>query len=348
MNNNGRIQIKSPLYRLVPLLLAAVLLETAAAADPAPAVGVHDPHIIKHKDEYFIFATGRRRNLIQTLRSHDLIHWQPAGTVFSALPDWIAEEIPGCRNLWAPDVHFINGRYCVYYSASTFGSQRSLIGLAANQTLDPADPNYAWIDEGKVIESQPGMDFNAIDAGIVTDTDGRLWMTFGSHWKGIYLFELNPKTGKSLHDPPKPKCIARRPGKHAVEAPCIIYRSGFYYLFVSFDQCCRGAESTYNIRLGRAAAITGPYIDADGKHMTEGGGSLILEGGDRFKGPGHNSILFDNEKTVLVYHTYDAQNRGRPILQIRPVHWQDDSWLTLGPPLDSPSSPNPERNEQTP
>lgn len=296
------------------------------------AVSAHDPHMIKQKDYYYIFATGRWRNLIQTIRSRDLISWEPAGSVFASLPDWISEQIPGCRNLWAPDVHYINGRYCVYYSASTFGSQRSLIGLVTSRTLDPADPNYAWVDEGKVIESHPGMEFNAIDAGIITDAEGRVWMVLGSYWKGLKLFELDPKTGKSLFDPPKLYSVARREkGTSAVEAPYLICRNGFYYLFVSFDQCCKGADSTYNIRVGRSKNITGPYVDAEGKSMMEGGGTLVLEGNEQFRGPGHNSVLSDNGTDYLVYHTYDAENRGRPTLQIRPILWQEDGWMKVGP-----------------
>lgn len=320
----------------IRIILATILL-TGITGSSIWAVGVHDPHIIKYKDNYYIFSTGRRGHVVQTIRSRDLINWQPIEDIFQTLPTWISREIPGCRGLWAPDVHFIHGRYCVYYSASTFGSQRSLIGLVTNQTLDPVDPNYAWIDEGKVIESNPGMDFNTIDAGIVTDTEGRIWMTFGSYWKGIYLLELDLKTGKSLFDPPKLYPIARRePGTTAIEAPYIIYRDGYYYLFVSFDQCCKGIESTYNIRVGRAKEIPGPYLDAEGNSMMEGAGTLILEGDQRFKGPGHNSILLDNGTHYLVYHTYDAQNRGRPILQIRLILWQDDGWLKIGPPLESP------------
>ena len=303
----------------------------------SPAVSVHDPHIIKDKDFYYIFSTGRRGHIIQTIRSNDLFNWEPVEDIFKTMPAWISEAIPGCRNLWAPDVHFTDGRYCVYYSASTFGKQRSLIGLITNQTLDPADPNYAWADEGIVIESRPGMEFNAIDAGIVTDAEGRIWMCLGSYWKGIKLLELDPKTGKSLFDPPKMYSIARREeGTTAVEASYLIYRNGFYYLFVSFDQCCKGINSTYNIRVGRSRDITGPYTDADGKSMMEGGGTLVLQGDERFKGPGHNSILSENGTDYLVYHTYDAEDRGRPILQIRPILWQQDGWLKVGDPLSGP------------
>lgn len=315
---------------------ALIITGLGITCETSRAIDLHDPHIIKHEDYYYIFSTGRRGHVIQTSRSQDLLDWEPVKDIFESLPLWITKEIPKCRGLWSPDIHFINGRYCVYYSASTFGSQFSLIGLATNRTLDPADPNYLWTDEGKVIESRPGMDFNAIDAGIVTDAEGRIWLAFGSHWQGIKLFELNPKNGKSIFDPPKLYSIARREqGVNAIEAPYIIYRNGFYYLFVSFDRCCEGADSTYKIMVGRSKKVTGPYVDAHGTSMMEGGGTLVLQGDERFKGPGHNSILSDNGIDYLVYHTYDAQNRGRPTLRIRPILWRQDGWLDVGQPLSS-------------
>jgi arabinan endo-1,5-alpha-L-arabinosidase len=232
-------------------------------------------------------------------------------------------------------VHFINGRYCLYYSASSFGSQRALIGLATNATLNPADPNCKWVDEGKVIESREGMGYNAIDAAVVTDTEGGVWMTFGSFWGGIMMIELHPETGKPFSDKPEVISLARRESPpNAIEAPYIIHRQGYYYLFVSFDNCCRGAESTYKIMIGRSRNVTGPYVDAEGREMLKGGGTLVLEGDDRWKGPGHNSVLSDDGTYYLVHHAYDAENRGRPTLHIRPLKWTEDGWPKAGAPLE--------------
>lgn len=319
------------------LFLVLLLTTTAFGVE---TVNCHDPHIIKDKDYYYVFSTGRGR-IVGQFRSRDLLDWEPVKDVFPAVPEWIKKEIPKCRSLWASDVHLINGQYCLYYSASTFGSQRSIIGLATNTTLDPADPNYLWVDQGKVIESDPNKDFNAIDAGIITDKDNRVWMTWGSFWGGIKLSQLNPKTGKLLSDPPKIYSIGRRePGTKAIEGAYLTYREGFYYLWVSFDNCCKGVKSTYNIRVGRAKEITGPYADKDDKPMMTGGGTLILKTEGRWIGPGHNSVLHDGGDDFLVYHTYDAENRGRPTLQIRPLEWDNAGWPTAGPILQKLADPN--------
>jgi arabinan endo-1,5-alpha-L-arabinosidase len=317
--------------------LVLLLTTTAFGVELADC---HDPHILSQDDWFYVFSTGRRGHIIGSIRSQDLINWEPTPEIFKAVPEWIKKEIPRCRGLWAPDIHRIGDRYCLYYSASTFGSQRSFIGLATNKTLDPNSPDYAWTDQGNVIASDPNKDFNAIDAGIITAKDGRVWMTWGSYWRGIKLAELNPKTGKLLSDPPKIYSIAKREaGTTAIEGAYSTYRDGFYYLWVSFDTCCKGINSNYNIRLGRSKEITGPYADKDGKAMTDGGGTLILQTEGRWIGPGHNSVLTVGKQDYLVYHTYDAENRGRPILQIRPLEWDKDGWPTPGPILNKPVKP---------
>jgi len=309
--------------------------QPSAEIQPLPFVDIHDPHIIRHKDFYYIYSTGRRGQVIGAIRSNDLKRWYRIDSPLAAVPDWVTEQIPRCRSLWASDVHLINGRYCLYYSASTFGSQRSMIGMLSNTTLDPADAAYKWVDEGKIIESDRGKDFNAIDAAVAADEQGRVWLCFGSFWGGIKMIELDAGTGKALGDNPTVYSLARRQqGTSAIEAPYIIRRGQWYYLFVSFDACCRGAQSTYNIRVGRSQNILGPYRDADGIPMLDGGGTLVLEGGQRYKGPGHNSILQDGGTDYLVYHTYDAQNRGMSILQIRPLVWDSDGWPHPEAPLE--------------
>ncbi len=118
--------------------------------------------------------------------------------------------------------------------------------------------------------------------------------------------------------------VAQRPDKpDAVEASFLIRHSGVYYLFASYDFCCRGVNSTYYTVVGRSAAATGPFIDRDGKSMLEGGGTVVLSASDRWKGPGHCAVLQDADADYIVYHAYDAQNNGRPTLRINRLDWRD-------------------------
>ncbi|MCU0959672.1 MAG: arabinan endo-1,5-alpha-L-arabinosidase [Pirellulaceae bacterium] len=316
------------------VLCAGVLLPAAddilvGAADPTIAVlpGAASP--------YFVFATGRG---IPIFQSRDLVTWTRAGRVFDAdVPAWAAAAIPGARGIWAPDISFREGQWRLYYSVSTFGSQRSVIGLVTNQTLDPQDPEYRWVDQGLVLESHPGVDnFNAIDAACFVDQASRHYLFWGSFWSGIKVVELDAETGKPRPGAQPLAVAARAPRTDppAIEAPFVIWREGHYYLFVSYDMCCDGARSTYKVMVGRADEACGPYRDRDGRAMVDGGGTLVLASYDRWRGPGHNAVLQTDRGDFLVHHTYDMHDlRAARVLQIRPVYWSPDGWPVVGEPV---------------
>lgn len=287
-------------------------------------ITAHDPTLMKAGKMYYRFVTGVG---IPIACSSDRVTWAACGRVFLAKPAWTIQEVPGVAELWAPDIAFFNGKYHLYYSASTFGSNLSVIGLATTPTLDQSSPDYAWQDEGLVVKSTFSDNFNAIDPNIVLDPQGQPWLAYGSFWSGIKLRRLDPQTGKPPQGDTEVIDLASRPeDPHAIEAAFILPRSGEFFLFVSFDQCCQGANSTYNIRVGRASAITGPYLDREGKKMLEGGGTLLLDGKTRWRGPGHNSILIDEGVTYLVYHAYDAEHAGTPVLHIEELLWDKQGW----------------------
>lgn len=324
--------------RRLSLLVALLLLCPGAAGQAALELSgdvrhVHDPTVIREGRTFYLFST---RAGLSVRCSEDLRRWRLCGDVFGHLPGWAVAEVPGLRGLWAPDVSYFNGRYHLYYSASTFGSNRSAIGLATTPTLDPASEKYSWTDHGKVIGSTPADDWNAIDPHVVLDEAGRPWLSFGSFWGGIKLRRLDPATGKPSAEDATLYPLASRPRTPelpgAVEAPAIYRRGGYFYLFVSFDLCCRGARSTYHLRVGRARRVTGPYLDRDGKPLMEGGGTLLLEGGGRWAGPGHCAILPTEGGERLVYHAYDTTWRGTPTLRISPLYWDAEGWPTLTPP----------------
>jgi arabinan endo-1,5-alpha-L-arabinosidase len=268
--------------------------------------------------------------------STDLIHWKKAGRILENLPPWAGREFPSAKSPWAPCVSYFNGLYHLYYALSVFGSNDSCIALATSTTLDPASSGRLWNDGGIVVRTHPGDPYNAIDPDVVLDKEGRPWLSYGSFHEGIVLRRLNAATGTL--DPAHPEVIplARRPGNDAIEAPNIIRHGEYFYLFVSFDFCCRGAKSTYNIRVGRSKAVTGPYRDRNDKPMMEGGGTLVLETQGRLIGPGHSSIFSGNGKEWLAYHFYDAYWNGTPTLQIRPINWTADGWPEAGAPLSPP------------
>jgi len=292
-------------------------------------LGIHDPStIIKCKDRYYVFGTGDN---ILSKSSPDKIVWTAGPAVFTNPPAWTTNAVPGfARTFWAPDVILLNGRYCLYYSVSTWGSQVSAIGLATNPTLDPADPAYKWTDQGIVIQSGNGSPYNTIDPSVSLDAAGNPWMVFGSYWTGIYVVQLNPSTGLRIA-PNSP--TYRVAYNSSIEASCILRKGSYYYLFVNWGSCCDGVNSTYHIRVGRSTSITGPYLDRNGIDMVNNGGTLFLQGTGKYTGPGHMGFLAENGREWFSYHYYDANayawwydSFGPAEFDFRPLSWTTDNW----------------------
>jgi len=289
---------------------------------------VHDPAIIAAHGQYYLYSTGGG---IQWRSSADRTTWSYRGDVLGGVPEWaqtFTEEQGEEQSLWAPDIAYFNGRYHLYYSASSFGSSYSAIGLATSPVLSPDSANYGWEDQQKVIESEDADPYNAIDPNIITDQEGRIWMAFGSYNnEGIHLRRIDPETGMPSSQDETFYNIADRPDTdpNAIEAPYIIQRDGYYYLFVSWGSCCPDPDgsSDYNIRVGRSESVTGPYVDQSGTAMTKGGGTLVLESFGKWQGTGHNSVLQADGETMLVYHAYNTNQSNTPYLRISPIEWED-------------------------
>jgi arabinan endo-1,5-alpha-L-arabinosidase len=322
-----------PPMRAIFILLAAVLAADAGGFAPPPLAGqtfIHDPStVLRAGKNYFVFGTGPG---LRVKSSPDLTNWENAGSVFDHAPDWTQHVAPAPprrfpwsgQSFWAPDIVRVNGKYFLYYSVSAFGKQTSAIGLAQNATLDAAATNYLWQDAGPIIASTRNSAFNTIDPSAFLDRDGKLWLAFGSYWQGIFLTELDPQTGKrtATNSP-----LYHLAWNHSIEASCLTRHENFYYLFVNWGQCCQGTNSTYEVRVGRAEKITGPYRDREGKDLADGGGSPFLASSGRFIGPGHIGIVSDdatNGVTRFSYHYYDADTDGRSRLALGKIDWADD------------------------
>ena len=305
---------------------------------------VHDPSIIRDKNTYYIFCTGGgwRGGIIPIRCSTNLLHWTLWGSVFQTLPKWVHKAVPRARGIWAPDISYFHGQYHLYYAVSSFGVNQSAIGLAVNDTLNPADPRYQWVDRGMVLRSRPGIDdFNAIDPNIVIQDKQHIWLCWGSFWSGIKMRRINPATGKlsatdtnmySLASRPRSGPKKTPPVQGAVEAPFIIPHGHHWYLFASYGLCCRGTNSTYNVKVGRARKVTGPYFDRNGIPLTKGGGTQVVpEVTAKWHGAGGESVLQDAGTDYLVFHAYNAKT-GRPRLEISTIAW-DDGWprIAVGP-----------------
>jgi arabinan endo-1,5-alpha-L-arabinosidase len=305
-------------------------------------ISVHDPVMTKQDSTYYLFCTGWG---VSMWSSKDRVNWLQEKPVFDSGPRWAVDSIPAFKgHIWAPDISYSNGLYYLYYSVSAFGKNTSAIGVATNKTLNPRDVNYHWTDHGKVIQSIPGKtNWNAIDPNLITDEKGNPYLAFGSFWEGLKLVKLNKdrlsiaesidnlptiashiKIDKTTGNPPAVEDNPKDAGDNAIEAPFIFKKGKYYYLFASTDYCCKGAKSTYKMIVGRAAKVTGPYLDKDNMSMANGGGTLLLQGDSSWYGVGHNAVCTFDGDDYLTFHGYDATDNGRSKLRIEKLIWKED------------------------
>jgi len=289
------------------LSLAALSLlsvfSRVVAAYPNPGwvtgnIDIHDPSICHDTNSgtWFLFSTDPGLS-IRT--STDRINWTLVGTVWATDQATWTDQYTGTSNgpLWAPDCTIVNGVFYLYYAASSFGSQTSAVFLAKSTTGLPG----SWSDQGLVTSTTPANNYNAIDANLLIDGN-KWWLVLGSWWNGIKLMELTPGTGK----PSGSTIYSLATRGNGIEAASLIKNGAYYYLFTSWDRCCSGLSSTYNVRVGRATNVTGPYTDQAGVALLSGGGTLILGTHDSVVGPGGQSVFKDTDAWVIDYHYYTS------------------------------------------
>lgn len=303
--------------------------------------GVHDPTILQENGIYYLYSTDTLQpetRGVPIRTSKDLIHWKFEKAALDGVPSE-AKLWSGATELWAPEVIKVDDEYRMYYSASTFGSTTSFIGLAVSD--HPLGP---WVDKGEVVKTNPQIAaHNAIDANICYDRKNNQWMVYGSFFGGIYIAEIDKVTGKfSNKGYGKQIAIRSQSVEGAIEGPFIKYNpdTDDYYLFVSFDSL----NDFYNIRVGRSKSIDGPYIDFLGNELTnlelcpDKIGTKIL-GGYQFSeetplyAPGHNSVFFDEgtKQDYLVHHARKKQFSDEFFLQVRPLLWLSNGWPVTTP-----------------
>ncbi len=288
----------------------------------------HDPVMAYERGTYHLFSTGQG---IQHATSRDRKTWTVhAAPTLTMIPKWAHDSVPRFRtHLWAPDIIRYRDMWWLAYSCSTFGKNTSAIGLASTRFLSERS---VWNDEGAIVCSQNNRDdWNAIDPAFVIDHEGNPWLSYGSFWDGIQLVRLD--STMHIADGEKPQTIARRYAnkrENPIEAPFIIYRDGWYYLFVSWDYCCRGMKSTYHVVVGRSKTVCGPYLDREGKPMAEGGGTLFIEGDKKeFEAIGHSAAYEIEGQWIFIAHGYSVELGGQSILVERPISWTSDGWPEL-------------------
>jgi arabinan endo-1,5-alpha-L-arabinosidase len=293
----------SLLFGIINPMKSVLLAVFLTLASPTFAldgqIGIHDPStIILCEGKYYVYGTGGN-----PLVSDDGWTWR--------------RGVTPARTGAAPDVIHIGDRYYMYISGVT---------MISSKTLNPDSPDYKWEDGGIIAGYEGPNDFvNPIDPGAFLDpTDGRLWLTYGSYVGYLRVVQLDPKTGKRVDDIFYNLAIN-------CEASDMIYHDGWYYLLATHQSCCQGANSGYNIRMGRSKNVTGPFLDNMGIDMLQGGGKLFVGSGGRVIGPGHFGLLNmgDGVQKFSMHWEADLDRGGGSVLDIRPLLWKD-GWPVAG------------------
>lgn len=296
---------------LASLVSVSGVASAQSSVSPDGKPFIHDPSTIMYCDgKYYTFGTGGGG-----LISEDGWIWN-GGAVR-----------PGGGA--APDAIKIGDRYLIAYSATGGGLGGGHAGKVLtmwNKTLDPNSPDFKYTEPVEVASSLVDEDCDAIDAGLLLDpTDGRLYLTYGTYFGFIRLVELDPATGKRVE--------GNEPVNIAIdcEASTLMYRNGWYYLLGTHGTCCDGANSTYNIVVGRSRSVTGPYLDNVGRDMLRGGGKMVLAAQGRVTGPGHFGRYIEEEgvEKMSCHFEADLNRSGRSVLGIRPLLWKND-WPVAG------------------
>ncbi|HBH10856.1 MAG TPA: hypothetical protein DDX15_05040 [Gammaproteobacteria bacterium] len=314
---------------------------------------IHDPsRVIITTTGQFISVTGKAQEdgykcgLETWYRASPKDNWKPHECLFVDKPDWISKFVPTNDGaFWAPE--FIDHERILYSVASNFddgGPSCTALAIAKKE-----QGKIIWEDSGMPLTCTTGkptktkngeIEVEAIDPAYIFSPNGKAYLITGGGL--IHGTEVNPENFQPLSgnwfsiDDPNWKTLARGPitdedeegigdGHEWVEAPYVYYREGFYYLFVNWGACCRGAESDYNIRVGRSKKPLGPFLDKKGINMADGGGSLVLESEGTKRGPGHAGIWTNkNEQNILGFHYYDAKRDGISLYDERQIVWKNN------------------------
>jgi len=340
------------------LVLAAALLLAVAGASPASAAGgtgtstysnplplripgdgsvesCADPSVIhgqEGENAWYLYCTsdplndadrtasGFNFHLVATLRSTDLVHWTYVGDAFTERPSWATPT----AGIWAPEIEYdaSSGRYLLYVTVTDTTFEGGGSAIAAAWSDGPTGP-WTWADapvvEPHAADCCPGSRRWVFDPEVIQTPQGA-FIYYGSYFGGISVRRLSPDLLTS--DPASQTNVAVA---NKYEGSEVVERNGWYYLFVSATDCCRGPLSGYAVFVGRSHSPTGPFLDRSGVDLndnepledtTDGraGGSPVIVGNDApWVGTGHNTVFQDlSGQWWTIYH---AINRNDPYFE---------------------------------
>jgi len=299
-----------------------------------------DPFVLRVGRTYYAYGTAGQTSegrQFPVLRSGDLAHWEYVSHALEPLRD------PPAFTYWAPEVAQRDGKFYLYYSASTSRSdEHHRLRVAISD-----QPEGPFRDSGKMILPDYGF---SIDAHPFRDPrSGKWFLYFAADFTNDEPYGTGlavvPLADDLVTATDKPSIVVRATcdwqiyekdrdykGRvwnawHCVEGPSVVFHDDRYYCLYS-----GGAWHTENYGLGFAVADhpLGPWKDDMARR-----GPTVLKGiPKRVIGPGHNSVVMgpDDRTLYCVYHAWDAAHTARR-MYIDPLIWTRE-----GPRVDGPST----------
>lgn len=301
---------------------------------------VPDPTVLRAADgTYYLYATEDIRN-VPIFKSTDMVNWTFVGTAFTdeTRPDFVKNDGNRRAGIWAPEVNYINGKYVLTCSMSTWGGHWTN-GIGSAVSDSPEGP-FKMVANPMFIAKEIDVE-NSIDQTTFRDDDGKLYMFWGSFF-GIYGVELN-EDGTLLKDGTRKRQIAGT----AYEGTYIHKKDGYYYMFASVGTCCEGLKSTYRTVVGRSDNLWGPYLNKQGESMMDNKHEVLIQGDDFFKGTGHNSQIVQDDagSDYLYYHAYSVEKPNERVCLMDRIEWVE-GWPYVKGGVPSTSAPVPVINKK--
>jgi arabinan endo-1,5-alpha-L-arabinosidase len=291
-------------------------------------------------------------HLVPQFSSNDLVHWVYEGDAFTTRPSYARSD----AGLWAPEIEYYaeTGQYHLYYTVTDTtiptgrGGAASAIGVAtSNGPLGPWTHRDTPVVEPHPPDCCPGDNRWVYDPEVIRTT-GADYIYYGSYFGGISVRLLSEDgfTSAPIEDGDPTSGTRNVAIANKFEGAEVVERGGFWYLMASATDCCRGPLTGYSVFVGRAASPLGPFIDRDGRDLNDnegpadptdgraGGTPVLSMSGNRFVGPGHNTVLEDFDgQWWTIYHAVDRTDpyfagavgfTKRPAM-LDPVDW-DNGW----------------------
>jgi len=330
-------------------------------------VSVHDPGIIQVGDEYYVFGSH-----LAVAKTKDFISWEQIATNAHEIHPIFGnaqENFKSClewaesKTFWAPDmIELEDGRFVFYYNACRGDAPKSALGIAISDSIEGPFVDYGLILRSDMTE-EPSNNGDVYDANIhpnvvdphaFFDNDGKFWMVYGSFSGGIFILEMNPKTGFPLENQGYGTRLLG--GNHLeIEGPYIIYapETDYYYMFLTYGRL--NPDGGYNMRIMRSKKPDGPYNDASGYEMLDAKGpdrtmfdriscanhgSVIMRNHQfadseiAFLSPGHNSVFrcLNTGRYLLIFHVrffgFGFHNHQ---VRVHELFLNEDGWFVTSP-----------------